>query len=173
MNRFWLLGSALAPLLGATQTLANALAIGLSTLLLVVGHQALMRPLRRMIGAPRIIASLILAAALASCLQLGLNAWALPLALSLGHYPALLSLHCVAVDALASHTGRWPALIRHLLGLMGLYLILGACRQWLGHSAGIHLAVLTPGALILLGLLLALYNRLRPAPATSSRQGTL
>ncbi|HGM5580658.1 TPA: Rnf-Nqr domain containing protein [Pseudomonas putida] len=173
MNRFWLLGSALPPLLGATQTLENALAIGLSALLLVLSHQALMLPLHRMIGAARIVASLMLAAALTSCLQLGLNAWALPLALGLGHYPALLSLHCLAVDALAPHTGRWSALIRHLLGLTALCLILSACRQWLGQSDGVHLANLTPGALILLGLLLALYNRLRPAPATSSRQGTL
>jgi len=45
--------------------------------------------------------------------------------------------------------------------------------QWLANFADLHLASLAPGALLLLGLLLALYNRLRPGSAHPRRQGKL
>ncbi|MCO7634625.1 NADH:quinone oxidoreductase [Pseudomonas guariconensis] len=174
MNRFWLPGISLVPLLGATSTLAQAITIGLSTLVLMVLHQGVMAPLRASLtGAARLLASLLLLAALASCLQLGLRAWALPLALTLGHYPALLSVQCLAADCLLPDASRWRYLAIHLAGLLALYVLLGACRQWLTLGPGLHLASLAPGGLILLGLLLALYNCLRPGPAPSRRQGSL
>lgn len=174
MNRFWLLGISLAPLLGATQTVVQAAAIAACTVALMVLHQALLAALARPLqGATRLLASLLLIAALCSCLQLGLRAWALPLALALGHYPTLLSLQCLAADHLLPTQGRWRLLAVHLAGLVALCLLLGICRQWLGPVAGAHLATLAPGGLILLGLLLALYNRLRPDPAPSRREGTL
>lgn len=172
MTRFYLLVASLAPLLGATRTFMQAAVIGISMLLLTVLHQTLLHPLRpRLDGAMYGLASLLLVAALACCLQLALRAWALPLALALGDFPALICIQSLAMDRLLPNQGRWRQLSVHLAGLLGLCLLLGASRQWLENDLNLHIASLAPGALLLLGLLLALYNRLRPGPAPSRRQG--
>ena len=174
MNRFWLPGISVVPLVGATSTLAQASAIGLCAVVLMSLHQALLMPLRQRLTGPwRLLASLSLLAALSSCLQLGLRAWALPLALSLGHYPVLLCIQCLAADYLLPEGLRWRRLAAVLGGLLALCMLLGACRQWLATGPGVHLASLAPGGLLLLGGLLALYNCLRPGPAPSRRQGSL
>jgi electron transport complex protein RnfE len=172
MNRFYLLAASLAPLLGATRTLREGAAIGLSTMVMCGLHQLLMSPLRlRLANWAYGLASLLLLAALASCLQLALRAWLLPLATALGHYPALLCLQCLATDHLLPKKQRWRLLANHLGAVLALCLLLGASRQWLADFAGLHLANLAPGALLLLGLLLALYNRLHPSTAHPRRQG--
>ena len=172
MNRLYLLGANLVPLLGATRTLSEGATIGVCAVLMGSLHQLLMAPLRqRLASCSYVLASLLLLAALASCLQLALRAWWLPLALALGHYPLLLCLPCLITDQLLPEHGRWRRLVGHLCALLASCLLLGTSRQWLAESAGLHLASLAPGALLLLGLLLALYNRLRPGPAQPRRQG--
>jgi len=174
MNRFYLLGASLVPLLGATRTLSEGATIGVCAVLMSNLHQLLLAPLRQRLASwGYVLVSLLLLAALASCLQLALRAWLLPLALALGHYPALLCLHCLAIDHLLPGQGRWRMLAGHHCALLATCLLLGASRQWLADGTGLHLATLAPGGLLLLGLLLALYNRLRPGPAQSHRQGKL
>lgn len=173
MTRHRLLILCLAPLLGATATLGQALLAGLCCVALVAAHQGLMTLLRRPLsGAPRAWASLMLAAALGTCLQRGLEAWAMPLALNVEHYPAIIALQCLAIEHLLPEQGRWRPLLAGLAGVLLACLALGLCRQWLA-GLGLHTAALAPGALILLGLLLGLYNRLRPTPIPANRQGTL
>lgn len=174
MTRFYLLGASLVPLLGATRTLSEGATIGVCAVLMSGLHQLLLAPLRQRLASwTYVLASLLLLAALASCLQLALRAWLLPLALALGHYPALLCLQCLAFDHLLPGQGRWRVLAGHHCALLATCLLLGASRQWLAGGSGLHLATLAPGGLLLLGLLLALYNRLRPGPAQSHRQGKL
>jgi len=174
MTRFYLLGASLVPLLGATRTLSEGATIGVCAVLMSSLHQLLLAPLRQRLATwTYVLASLLLLAALASCLQLALRAWLLPLALALGHYPALLCLQCLAIDHLLPGQGRWRVLAGHHCALLATCLLLGASRQWLAGGSGQHLATLAPGGLLLLGLLLALYNRLRPGPAQSHRQGKL
>lgn len=171
MNRFCWLAASLVPMLGATRTLTQGVGIALCMLGLTLAHQALLIPLRRQLsGAVYLLASLLLLAALASCLQLGLRAWALPLALSLGFYPALLCLPCMAFDHLLPTNGRLRLLLRQLSGLMVVCLLMAASRQWLSEGMNVHLASLAPGALLILGLLLALYNRLRPTPPLTPKE---
>jgi len=173
MNRHCLLVAGLAPLLGATQTFSLAATLGVAMVTLSLLHQALLAPLRgRLSGATYWLASLLLLAALVSCLQLALRAWALPQALSLGYFPALICLQCLAADQLLPAEGRWRQLLLHLAGLLLLYLLLGASRQGLDQGLGLHTAALCSGALLLLGVLLALYNRLLLGRAPSRRQGT-
>jgi electron transport complex protein RnfE len=173
MNRFWLLPISLAPLLGATATSAQALVISLCTVLLVGLHQVLMAPLRSHLEhGPRLWASTVLAVALATCLHLGLQAWAMPLAQQLALYPQLLALPCLASEQLPAQPGRYRQLGLGLLGFLATGLALGICRQLLNDGLGLHLAALAPGALILLGLVLGLYNYLRPSNTASRRQGT-
>ncbi|MEO9244560.1 Rnf-Nqr domain containing protein [Pseudomonas inefficax] len=174
MTRFYLLGASLVPLLGATRTLSEGATIGVCAVLMSGLHQLLLAPLRQRLASwTYVLASLLLLAALASCLQLALRAWLLPLALALGHYPALLCLQCLAIDHLLPGQGRWRVLAGLHCALLATCLLLGASRQWLAGGSGLHLATLAPGGLLLLGLLLALYNRLRPGPAQSHRQGKL
>ncbi|MDH0303989.1 MULTISPECIES: Rnf-Nqr domain containing protein [unclassified Pseudomonas] len=174
MTRFWLLSAALTPVLGATATLLQALSIALCAMVLTGVHQLLMAPLRRHLEATaRRGTSLVLACALTVCLQLGLQAWALPLAQALGHFPTLLALTCLASDQLLPNEGRWRTLLMGLAGLLAVSLALGLCRQLLAEHLGLHIARLAPGALILLGLLLGLYNHLRPQPIPPRRQGSL
>jgi Na+-translocating ferredoxin:NAD+ oxidoreductase subunit E len=170
MNRLCLLVTGLAPLLGATRTFNQAVAIGACMVALSLLHQALLSLLRPTLsGAKYLLASLLLLAALASCLQLALRAWALPLAQSLGFFPALVCLQCLAIDTLLPIEGRCQQLLLHLSGLLLTCLLLGAGRQWLDDVIGMHLASLPSGGLLLLGTLLALYNWLRPT--LTRRQG--
>lgn len=172
MNRTCLLVVGLAPVLGASQTLAQGSAIGLYAVTLTALHQALLALLRRHLGnATYPLASLMLLAALGSCLQLALLAWQLPLAMQLGHWPVLLAVQCLLVDHLLGKNPAWRTLAWYLGSLLAASVLLGACRQGLGHWAGMQLANLTPGALILLGLLLALYNRSKTSKALPSREG--
>jgi electron transport complex protein RnfG len=172
MNRHWLLSVCLAPLIGTTGTVVQALTMLACMSVLILAHQLLMVTLRdHLEPAMQAWMSMVLAAALTTCLQLGLQAWALPMALVLGHYPALLALQCLATNACyrnrpLARSAHWPC--RPGGGWPGLAI----CRQALAGSPGLHITHLAPGALILLGLLLGLYNQLRPEPTTAHRQGT-
>lgn len=173
MSAQWLLLTGLAPLLGATASAVQGAAIGLCALVLAGLHQVLMAPLRRHLDSSTLPwANIVLVSALTTCLLLSLRAWALPLAVQLGHYPALLALTCLAIDPLLPQRERWRALCISLGSLLAACITLGACRQLLAHSLGLHIAELAPGALVLLGLLLGLYNHLRPRIHPSRRQGT-
>ncbi|MHA6161706.1 Rnf-Nqr domain containing protein [Pseudomonas sichuanensis] len=173
MNRYWLLSVCLAPLIGTTGSVIQASTMLVCMSVLILLHQLLMAGLRsHLLPAMHVWMSVVLAAALASCLQLGLQAWALPMALVLGHFPALLALQCLAVERLLPQTGRWHSLLIGLAGTAVAGLALAISRQALADMTGLHITHLAPGALILLGLLLGLYNQLRPEPTTAHRQGT-
>ncbi|MDD2057801.1 NADH:quinone oxidoreductase [Pseudomonas sp. GD03860] len=174
MNRQWFAAVSLAPLLGATQTLSNACAIaGLSVLLIGLHHLA-MTPLQRWLDARgKLLASVLLSAGLTTCLELALRTWALPLYLALGPYPALIAVQCLMFEQARGDSQNPRASATILLGFAVLAVALGAGRELLAQWADIRLAALLPGALILMGLLLALYNRVCHGRAPSRRQGTL
>ena len=173
MNSRSLLILSLAPMLGASQTLAQAAALALFSLLSLCLHRLCMSPLRPLLqGLQTTLVSVLLAAMLVTCLELSLRAWALEVHAQLGIYPALIALQCVLLEqCFERHRGVAQGLLV-VIGLCTVHLLLGLCRELLG-SAGLRLAQLTPGALILLGLLLAIFNRVRRKPAPSSRQGSL
>ncbi|KDN97549.2 Rnf-Nqr domain containing protein [Pseudomonas donghuensis] len=172
MNRQWLAAISLAPLLGATQTLAQASAIALLSLLIIGLHRLCMTPLHKVLEASAsLIASVLLAALLVTCLELTLRAWALPLSLALGPYSALIAVQCLVFEFAQGASGRWRTAAATLGGFALLCMAMGLFRQGLGEFANLRLASLLPGALILLGLMLALYNRVCRRPAPTRRQG--
>ncbi|QCI11056.1 NADH:quinone oxidoreductase [Pseudomonas putida] len=172
MNRLHLLAVGLAPLLGATQTFAQGSLIGLYAVTLTALHHVFLTPLRSQLSGPAYrLASLVLLAALGSCMQLALAAWALPLAIELGHWPALCAVQCLLIDHLLGKSPGWRPLAMYLIGLFCASVLIGACRQGLGQWTGMQLANLAPGALMVLGLVLALYNRLKTGKARPSREG--
>lgn len=173
MNSRGLLVLSLAPILGASQTLAQAAAVALFSLLSLCLHRLCMTPLRPLLqGVQATLASVLLAAMLVTCLELSLRAWALELHGLLGLYPALVALQCVLLEQGVERNRGWPQALLLIVGFCTLHVVLGLCRELLGN-VGLRLAQLAPGALILLGLLLAIFNRVRRKPAPSSRQGSL
>lgn len=170
----------LTPLLGASDSLLKALSIGVLSLIAISAYGLLSRTLKPWIH-PRLagLSGILLAATLVSCLSLGLQAWAWELHQALGIYPALISLQCLLLEHLGAFERRHLGTSTALLASLGVGLLLmGTLREllgngtlldhlrWLNPSAselprlwaaqdGLHLASLTPGAFILLGLLLA------------------
>ncbi|MFK8332430.1 Rnf-Nqr domain containing protein [Pseudomonas sp. BJa5] len=172
MNRQWLAAVSLAPLLGATGTLVNASVIGACSVALIAVHHLAMKPLHQGLSpASQLTASVLLAAALVTCLELSLRAWALPLYQALSPYPALIAVQCLVFEHALGHSRRWRETGSVLLGFAALCIALGVSREVLAGWAGVRLAALLPGGLILLGLLLALYNRVCLQRAPSRRQG--
>ena len=89
----------LAPLLVVTDTLPKALSFLALSALTVTLYGLVMRAVRSRLSASlRLGASLMVAATLVSCVQLLLQAFALPLYQQLGIYLALISVQCVVLE---------------------------------------------------------------------------
>lgn len=173
MNNRGLLALSLAPMLGASQTLTQAAVLAVFSLLSLCLHRLCMTPLRPLLqGVQATLGSVLLAAMLVTCLELSLRAWTLELHALLGLYPALIALQCVLLEQEVERSRGWHQAVLLILGLCALQVVLGLCRELLGN-AGLRLAQLAPGALIVLGLLVAIFNRVRRKPAPSSRKGSL
>lgn len=172
MNRSWLAALSLAPLLGASQTLLQAATMALLTGVAVLAHRALMTPLRGRLDAfSAMLASVLLAAAVVTCQTLALRAWALDLQQPLGIYPELIALSCLMFEQSLGATRQWRRVALLLAGHGALFLLLGAGRELLA-AGSLRLASLAPGALLLLGLLLALIKRACPKQATPTVKET-
>lgn len=166
----------LAPLLGATGSLASALGLWVMAVVVIGVFGLVMAALRtRLVPAMHLPASVLLAATLTSCAQLGAQAWSLQWHQGVGIYSALIALQCVVLDQTAFFQHTWRERVR-LGGLFGgLMVSLGVLRELIGTGTlsagpsaeeGWHLLTLTPGALILLGLLLAAWQAWhRPPPS--------
>ncbi|MCS3512145.1 MULTISPECIES: Rnf-Nqr domain containing protein [Pseudomonas] len=152
MNRSFNLANSLmlAPLIGVTDTLAKALSfLGLSALIVMLYGLAMHGMRRRLSTQSQLIASIILAATLISCVQVLLQAFALPLHQQLGIYLALICVQCVLLE----HSGFFdPGQNKARLQLFGLF---GALLIILGLLRPITGTTLMPVGFILLGLLLA------------------
>ncbi|MEB0146362.1 Rnf-Nqr domain containing protein [Pseudomonas sp. CCC2.2] len=173
----------LTPLLGITDSLVRAM--GLLLVLWIVGglHNVLVRWMRPLLNpGSHLLASTLVAAALVSCAELVLQAQALALYQGLGIYLALIGTHCVLSEYTGEATDDRPRNYPKPIVLFSvLMLSLGLLRELLGNgtllshaqwlfgasaaywevsifSGGLHLALLTPGGFILLGLLLAARN---------------
>ncbi|MDU9390136.1 Rnf-Nqr domain containing protein [Pseudomonas sp. zfem002] len=172
MNRSWLAALSLAPLLGASQTLVQGASMALLSVVAIGIHRGLMTPLRsRLDTTSSRLASILLAALVVTCQTLALQAWALELRQALGIYPELIAVSCLLFEQSLGNAGQWRRVAMLLAGYSALFLLLGCSRELLASGAlhlsftggsgstGLHLASLAPGALLLLGLLLALINR--------------
>jgi electron transport complex protein RnfE len=180
----------LAPLIGATGSLVNALGLWLMFVVVItlfgLGINAL-RP--RLLPKTHVWASVLLAATLTSCAELGAQVWSLQWHQQIGIYAALLALQCVVLDYSGFFQNTWRSRLR-TYGLFGaLMLGLGLLRELMGYGTlgnhlpwlmaetqsqwqgwvlnadgGLRLATLAPGGFILLGLLIAAWQAYRPTP---------
>ncbi len=180
----------LCPLLAISNTLVNALSLGLATMLVMAASSGTISVLRNFVPHEiRIPVFVLVIAALVTVIDLAMNAFVHPLYLVLGIFIPLITTNCIVlaradafasknrplhgvVDAVAMGLGLTLLLavlgaIRELLGqgtlFSGIELVFGAAaKPWVLHLLpdyqGFLLAILPPGAFIVLGLLIAAHN---------------
>lgn len=169
-------------LIGATDSVAGALAILLMFAVVVSLYGVCMAPLRARLSTESLLpVSLVLAATLAGCADILLQRVAVQWQQQISLYAGLIGLQCVILE----HNGFFRLPTRGRLKLCGLFTalmtVLAMLRELLGQGSighhlsdhwqglillgdGLHFATLAPGAFILLGLLLAARQAwIRPA----------
>ncbi|MFC5078155.1 Electron transport complex protein RnfE [Vibrio thalassae] len=142
----------LCPLLAVSSTVTNALGLGLATLAVLVGSNVTISVIRDYVPKEvRIPVFVMIIAALVTCVQLLMNAYAYGLYLSLGIFIPLIVTNCIIIgraEAFASKNAVLPAALDGLwmgLGMTSVLVILGAMRELIGNGT------LFDGADLLLG----------------------
>lgn len=142
----------LCPLLAVSSTVTNALGLGLATLLVLVGSNVTVSLVRDYVPKEvRIPIFVMIIAALVTCVQLLMKAYAYGLYLSLGIFIPLIVTNCIIIgraEAFASKNQVLPAAQDGFwmgLGMTAVLVVLGALREILGNGT------LFDGADLLLG----------------------
>lgn len=103
----------LCPLLAVSSTVTNALGLGIATLLVLVGSNVIVSLVRSHVpNEVRIPIFVMIIAALVTCVQLLMNAYAYGLYLSLGIFIPLIVTNCIIIgraEAFASKNDVLPA----------------------------------------------------------------
>jgi electron transport complex protein RnfE len=182
----------LAPLIGATSSLVNALGLWLMFVAVITAFGLGMNALRsRLLPTTHLWASVLLSATLTSCAELGAQVWSLQWHQQTGIYAALLALQCVVLECNGFFQSTWRdrfslyglfgvlmtglGMLREIIGFGTLgnhlsWLVPATQAQWpgwvLSADGGLRLATLAPGGFILLGLLIAAWQAWhRPTPS--------
>lgn len=183
----------LVPLIGATGSLVNALGLWLLFIVVTSAFGLGMNVLRsRLLPAARLPASVLLAATLTSCAELGAQVWSLQWHQHVGIYAGVIALQCVVLEHSDFFQSPWRERWR-LGGLFGAAMVaLGLLRELIGEGTlgnhlpwlaaathadwqgwmliadgGLRLATLAPGGFILLGLLIAAWQAWHRPPRSN------
>ena len=204
----------LCPLLGVSNSMVNALGMGIATALVLAASNAAVALVRNQVtDAVRLPVFVMIIAALTTCIELLMQAFTYELYQILGIFIPLITTNCIILGRAEAFAAKNSVLHACFDGLMmgagfGLVMLaIGSVRELLGTGAilgnmhllfgpiaahwqltlfsdysGFLLAILPPGAFLVLGLLIALKNVLderaaerakataaAPAPATSRR----
>ncbi|UUM31306.1 electron transport complex subunit E [Vibrio japonicus] len=142
----------LCPLLAVSSTVTNALGLGIATLLVLVGSNVTVSLVRDYVPKEvRIPVFVMIIAALVTCVQLLMNAYAYALYLSLGIFIPLIVTNCIIIgraEAFASKNAVLPSAQDGFwmgLGMTSALVVLGAMRELIGNGT------LFDGADLLLG----------------------
>ncbi|SHO59151.1 Electron transport complex protein RnfE [Vibrio quintilis] len=142
----------LCPLLAVSSTITNALGLGIATMLVLIGSNVTVSLVRDYVPKEvRIPVFVMIIAALVTCVQLLMNAFAYGLYLSLGIFIPLIVTNCIIIgraEAFASKNRVVPALLDGIwmgMGMTCALTVLGAIRELLGKGT------LFDGADLLLG----------------------
>ncbi len=142
----------LCPLLAVSSTITNALGLGIATLLVLVGSNVTVSLIRNYVPKEiRIPVFVMIIAALVTCVQLLMNAYAYGLYLSLGIFIPLIVTNCIIIgraEAYASKNEVLPAALDGFwmgLGMTSVLVVLGSMRELIGNGT------LFDGADLLLG----------------------
>ena len=171
----------LCPLLAVSNTLENAIGLGLATLFVLVLSNASISLIRTLVDdAIRLPVFVLVIAALTTCTELLVQALDYRLYQSLGIFLPLIVTNCLILGRAEALAKRETIVISTIDGLvqgLGFFLVLvslGALREWM--SGTLILAALPPGAFIALGLLVAIHQwvqgKLQQKPTEQSMDQT-
>ena len=171
----------LCPLLAVSNTLENAIGLGLATLFVLVLSNASISLIRTLVDdAIRLPIFVLVIAALTTCAELLVQALDYQLYQSLGIFLPLIVTNCLILgraEALAKRETIVMSTIDGLAQGLGFFLVLvslGALREWM--SGTLILAASPPGAFIALGLLVAIHQwvqgKLKQKPTEQSMDQT-
>jgi len=179
----------LCPLLAVSNSVVNALGLGIATTLVLLGSNLTVSLLRnQVIPAIRLPAFVMIIAAFTTCAELLMQAYAYTLYQTLGIFIPLIVTNCIILGRAEGFASKHPPLAAGLDGLMmgagftSVLLVLGIVREvlgtghlfanmelllpfaagwelvWFDTSSPFLLAILPPGAFLVLGFLIALKN---------------
>ena len=153
----------LCPLLAVSNTIDNAIGLGLATLFVMVISNASISLIRHLIDeAIRLPSFVLVIATLTTSAELFMQAFDYPLYQSLGIFVPLIVTNCLILGRAEALARRETLLISTMDGLaqgLGFFFVLvslGAIREWVSDI--IILATLPAGAFIILGMLVALHQ---------------
>ncbi len=168
----------MCPTLGTTSSAMIGMSMGLATLFVLMCSNMAISAIKRIVpDKVRIPVYIVVIASFVTILQMLMQAYAPALYASLGIFIPLIVVNCILLgraEAFASKNTVFASLCDGLgvgVGFTLALTLLGAVRELLGTGAvfglqlynadfGALLFVLAPGAFIVLGLLIALFNRL-------------
>lgn len=168
----------MCPTLGTTSSAITGMSMGLATLFVLMCSNMAISAIKRIVpDKVRIPVYIVVIASFVTILQMLMQAYAPALYASLGIFIPLIVVNCILLgraEAFASKNTVFASLCDGLgvgVGFTLALTLLGAVRELLGTGAvfglqlynadfGALLFVLAPGAFIVLGLLIALFNRL-------------
>ena len=155
----------LCPLLAISNTLENAVGLGLATIFVLILSNASISLIRSLVpDAIRLPVFVLIIAALTTCAELLVQALHYPLYQSLGIFLPLIVTNCLILsraEALARRESVWISTLDGAAQGVGFFLVLialGGLRELLSRT--LILVALPPGAFISLGLLVALHRAL-------------
>lgn len=169
----------MCPTLGTTSSAMNGMSMGVATMIVLMLSNVAVSGVRNVIpDKVRIPAFIVIIASFVTLLQMLMQAYLPELNKSLGIFIPLIVVNCILLgraEAFASKHGVSDSLFDGLgigLGFTAALTLLGALRELLGtgkvfgcavypENYGSLLFVLAPGAFIVLGLLIAVVNKLK------------
>lgn len=177
-NPTFVLVLGMCPTLGTTSSAITGMSMGVATLAVLTCSNAAISAIKNFVPAMvRIPAFIVVIASFVTILQMLMQAWTPALYATLGIFIPLIVVNCILLgraEAFASKNSVWLSVCDGLgtgAGFTIALTLIGSVRELLGTGAvfgaqifgadyGALLFVLAPGAFIVLGLLIALFNRI-------------
>lgn len=185
-NPIFVLLLGMCPTLATTSSAINGMSMGLATMFVLVCSNAAISMLKNLIpDMVRIPAYIVVIATFVTIIEMLMNAYVPALADSLGIFIPLIVVNCIVLgraESFASKNGVIPSVFDGVgigLGFTFALSLLGAVRELLGTGKifslniyperfGSLIFVLAPGAFIVLGYLIAIFNKLQKKEGTIS-----
>lgn len=182
-NPIFVLLLGMCPTLATTSSAINGMSMGLATMFVLICSNAAISLLKNVIpDMVRIPAFIVVIAAFVTVVEMMMNAYVPALAESLGIFIPLIVVNCIVLgraEAFASKNGVLASAFDGLgigLGFTFALTLLGTVRELLGtgkvfsvtiypEQFGSLIFVLAPGAFIVLGFLIAIFNKIQKSKA--------
>ncbi|MDD4800427.1 MAG: electron transport complex subunit E [Proteiniphilum sp.] len=176
----------MCPTLATTSSAINGMSMGLATMFVLICSNAVISLLKNVIpDMVRIPSFIVVIATFVTIIEMVMNAYVPALAESLGIFIPLIVVNCIVLgraESFASKNGLLSSVFDGVgigLGFTLALTLLGASRELLGtgkifslsvypEQYGSLIFVLAPGAFIVLGYLIAIFNKLQRKKETIS-----